>query len=207
MEEWKKTVIKSLKGADYDKVMHSKTYEGITLEPIYRYENIKDLPFTGAMPGAAPFHRGNDPQRKLMEGWKVAQAHSNPDPKALNKELLEALSRGLSMVNLHLKHSDRTDGVSINNVEDFTIILHGIDLKAAPSSSRQTLVILISLPCWKSIAARMASNSKRWKVPSVVIPPGSLPAKALPPCPWMIYGRKYWATSKQERKKRPKCPR
>ncbi|HPI24866.1 MAG TPA: methylmalonyl-CoA mutase family protein [Candidatus Cloacimonadota bacterium] len=132
VEEWKKTVIESLKGADYDKVMHSKTYEGITLEPIYRYENIKDLPFTGAMPGAAPFHRGNDPQRKLMEGWKVAQAHSNPDPKALNKELLEALSRGLSMVNLHLKHSDRTDGVSINNVEDFTIILHGIDLKAAP---------------------------------------------------------------------------
>jgi methylmalonyl-CoA mutase len=131
-EEWKQSVVDTLKGADYDKVMRTKTYEGITLEPIYRHADIKDLPFTDALPGEAPYHRGNDPQRKLKEGWKVAQAYSMADPKALNKELLAALNRGLSMINLSLQHSDMSHGVKIQNAKDLSHILQDIDLKAAP---------------------------------------------------------------------------
>jgi len=131
-EEWKEAVVQTLKGADYDKVMHTKTYEGITLEPIYRFEDIKDLPFSDALPGQSPYHRGNDPVTKLQEGWKVAQAYNNPDLKALNKELLAALNRGLSMINIRLKHSDDPDGVEIKDTKDLSQLLQDIDLSAAP---------------------------------------------------------------------------
>lgn len=131
-DEWKQTVIDTLKGADYDKVMHTKTYEGITLKPIYRQADVKDLPFTDALPGVAPYHRGNDPQRKLKEGWKVAQAYDTKDHRELNKELLADLNRGLSMINLNLDHGDGAGGLSIKTAKELSHILIGIDLKAAP---------------------------------------------------------------------------
>ena len=34
-DEWKAAAIESLKGADFDKKLLTKTYEGITLKPIY----------------------------------------------------------------------------------------------------------------------------------------------------------------------------
>ena len=131
-EEWKQLVIDSLKGADYDKVMHTKTYEGITLKPIYREEDIKDLSFIDAMPGQAPYQRGNDPMMKLHEGWKVAQAYNTEDPKILNKELHAALNRGLSMLNIRLAHTDEPGGLKIRSAKDLSYLLKDIDLKAAP---------------------------------------------------------------------------
>jgi len=131
-EEWKAAVIDSLKGADFDKVMQTKTYEGITLQPIYRIEDIADLPFTDNMPGIAPYLRGNDPKRFLQQGWLIAQSHDEPDHKKLNEEILKELNLGLSAVNIVLKHSDTKRGVSIKTQEELSTVFNGIDLAAAP---------------------------------------------------------------------------
>ncbi len=131
-EEWKQQVTDTLKGADYDKVMKTRTYEGITLEPIYRKEDIAGFGFCESEPGAAPYVRGNDPQKFINEGWKVAQAQVNPDLKALNASLKAELMRGLSMVNLKLKHDDFPGGMVLNSVKDIQSVLDGIDLDAAP---------------------------------------------------------------------------
>ncbi|MDD3104279.1 MAG: methylmalonyl-CoA mutase family protein [Candidatus Cloacimonetes bacterium] len=86
-EDWKQLVIDSLKGADYDKAMKTKTYDGITLQPIYRREDIQDLPFKQSEPGSAPYLRGNDPQQRIDEGWKDLvlftrrEVHSSNDSK------------------------------------------------------------------------------------------------------------------------------
>ena len=131
-EDWKQLVIESLKGADYDKAMKTKTYDGITLEPIYRREDIQDLPFRQSEPGQAPYLRGNDPQKRIDEGWKVAQAQTEADLKKLNTGLKDELMRGLSMVNLKLKHDDDVDGIRIKSAKDLQTALDGIDLIAAP---------------------------------------------------------------------------
>jgi len=131
-EEWKQTVIDSLKGADYDKVMYTKTYEGITLKPIYLEADSKALPFIEALPGEAPYQRGNDPEHYINYGWKVAQAQTNPDLKALNKEILDELSRGLNMVNLLLAHDDYPEGIKIQSAGDLKSILKDVVLAAAP---------------------------------------------------------------------------
>jgi len=131
-DEWKKTVVDSLKGVDYDKALKTRTYEGITLEPIYRREDIKDLNFIKSEPGQAPYVRGNDPRKYIAEGWKVAQAQTNPDLKVLNAILKDELMRGLAMVNLKLKHADCPTGIELRSVKDLRVALEGIDLKAAP---------------------------------------------------------------------------
>lgn len=131
-EEWRQAVIDSLKGADFDKVMHTKTYEGITLKPIYRKEDIAALPFTDNMPGLAPYLRGNDPKRFLEQGWLIAQSHDEPDHKKLNAEIINELNVGLTAVNMVLKHADSERGVTIKNMDELATVLDGIDLAAAP---------------------------------------------------------------------------
>lgn len=131
-EEWRAAVIDSLKGADFDKVMKTKTYEGITLQPIYRKEDIQGLTFTNSMPGIAPYLRGNDPKRFLEQGWLIAQSHDEPDSTKLNSEILQELNLGLTAVNIELKHVDSKRGVSIKSMDDLRKVLDGIDLTAAP---------------------------------------------------------------------------
>lgn len=138
-EEWRSAVADTLKGADYDKVMHTKTYEGITLKPIYRREDLAGLSFTDALPGAAPYNRGNDPAKYIASGWKVAQGQKNPDLKALNSQILAELQRGLSMINLYLAHADEPEGIKLNNSQDFAQALAGIDLAAAPLMAKLDL--------------------------------------------------------------------
>ncbi|MDY0151336.1 MAG: methylmalonyl-CoA mutase family protein [Candidatus Cloacimonas sp.] len=131
-DEWLQAVKDSLKGADFDKVMKTKTYEGITLQPIYRKEDIADLPFTDNLPGQSPYLRRNDPQKFLAEGWLVAQSHDEADLKLLNEQLLSELSCGLTAVNISLKHADTKRGVVLNSIEDFRIAFKNVDFKAAP---------------------------------------------------------------------------
>jgi len=131
-DEWLKAVEDTLKGADFNKVMRTKTYEGITLQPIYRKEDIADLNFTKSLPGSAPYVRGNNPDRFLDEAWLIAQSYNEPDLKKLNAMLLRDLQLGLSAVNLSLKHTDTKTGVSLKSIEDLRTALDGVDLKAAP---------------------------------------------------------------------------
>ncbi|HPD67972.1 MAG TPA: hypothetical protein PLI27_07865, partial [Ignavibacteriales bacterium] len=42
-EEWKAVVEKDLKGVPFEKKLLTKTYEGITLQPIYTRQDIENL--------------------------------------------------------------------------------------------------------------------------------------------------------------------
>lgn len=129
LEEWKELVQDSLKGGDFDKIMHTKTYEGIVLKPIYTKEDVEGLGFAKSMPGAAPFVRGNDPEGFLAEGWLVAQKQTEKDLKKLNAILIEELNRGLNMINLGRLSPT---GIKLTSAKDFAKALEGIELKAAP---------------------------------------------------------------------------
>lgn len=131
-EEWLQAVQAGLKGADFDKVLKTKTTEGITLQPIYRQEDIAGIPFTGSQPGSSPFVRGNNPLRFLTEGWLIAQNHTETDLKELNKILLKELNQGLTAVNITLSNFSSAEGVKIRNLADWETILDGIYLNSAP---------------------------------------------------------------------------
>ncbi len=142
-EDWIKAVEATLKGASFDKVMHSPTYEGITLKPIYRKEDIRDLPHLDSIPGSSPYVRGNDPLRYLSEGWLIAQAQKHHDPERLNQILLDELNNGLTTVNLYVSDDcvnarspvspDRiAQGLNLCTLEEMEILLKGVRLEVVP---------------------------------------------------------------------------
>lgn len=130
--EWLQVVKDGLKGTDFDKAMKTVTNEGITLQPIYRKEDIEKLSFPESQPGNTPFVRGNDPIRFLTEGWLVAQNHTESDLKLLNTILLKELNQGLTAVNISLSSNYPYTGVKIHNITEWETLLQDIDIKAAP---------------------------------------------------------------------------
>ena len=60
-EEWRRAVDKAIKGASFEKRLITKTYEEIDLQPMYRREDIANLPHLDSLPGCAPYLRGATP--------------------------------------------------------------------------------------------------------------------------------------------------
>ncbi|WP_024508825.1 methylmalonyl-CoA mutase family protein [Bradyrhizobium sp. ARR65] len=76
-EDWRKLVDDALKGASFEKLV-SKTYDGLTIEPIYT--RAKNATLVGARPAAMP--------------WEVMQRIDHPDPIKANKIALHELENG-----------------------------------------------------------------------------------------------------------------
>lgn len=145
-EEWVKEVEAGLKGAVFTKATQTKTYEGITLKPIYRRQDIADLEFVHTQPGESPYQRGNDAKMFVQEGWKIAQAQRNSKLDELNAQLLSELNRGLNVVNLCLAHDDDPRSIRLESVTDLKTALKDIDLEAVELFAQQDVTDTPLLP-------------------------------------------------------------
>jgi methylmalonyl-CoA mutase len=128
-EQWLKLVEGVLKGADFEKRLVSRTYDGLRIEPLY--PKAEDVALVGrAEPGR----------------WGVVQRVDHPDPAVANEFALENLeggADGLALV-LHGAPSARGFGVKIGSVEDLDRTLQNVMLdlvalrvESAPSGGRQ----------------------------------------------------------------------
>ena len=120
-EEWKAEAIASLKGADFDKKLFTKTYEGITLKPIY---TKADFPGDEQFPGQGDYLRGTDPAGYMNGAWAVAQEISACCAKSANEKLREEIKRGGTGLNVNIARC----GLDINTAEDMQTLFDGIDL-------------------------------------------------------------------------------
>lgn len=140
-EQWREEVVRLLKGAPFEKKMLAATYEGITLQPIYTADDVKDLPFQDSLPGEWPYLRGTEPLGKRVAGWLVAQELPFPDAKAFNEAVRHDLERGQNCVNLVLDAASRhgldpdqaeaaqvgQGGLSFSTYADAVQALEGVD--------------------------------------------------------------------------------
>ncbi len=138
--EWREAVDKLLKGKPYEKIMLTHTYEGITLDPMYRREDGERLAHIRDLPGSGSYVRGTKPEGARVAGWTVAQEITEPTPAMLNTTLLHDLNRGQTGVNIVLDAASRMgldpdmaprgsvgkDGVSLATVQDMQTLLDGI---------------------------------------------------------------------------------
>jgi len=99
-DDWRSAAEKLLKGAPFDKIMRTPTPEGITLEPIYRREDLAGAPAARTMPGADGFTRGAHPAGYCGEPWRIAQEIPAGNPADFNRALLHDLVRGQDAINL-----------------------------------------------------------------------------------------------------------
>ena len=85
-EQWLQLVGAVLKGAPFDRKLVAKTYDGLTIQPLYG-RNAEARPLAGRPPGAA---------------WQILQRVDHPDPAAANAEALHDLENGATGLSLVL---------------------------------------------------------------------------------------------------------
>ena len=86
-QEWREAAVALLKGAPFEKKLVTKTYEGITLQPIYMEQDIKRLDVGLNFPGFAPYVRGTAVSGYKVCTWNAAQQCRDALPQQLNAAL------------------------------------------------------------------------------------------------------------------------
>ncbi len=77
-QQWRKLVDGVLKGAPFERRLVAKTYDGLTINPLYA-RAADAVPVAGRTPGAP---------------WAIMQRVDHPDPPAANAEALHDLENG-----------------------------------------------------------------------------------------------------------------
>lgn len=143
-DQWKEEVVKALKGGDFDKKMFTKTYEGITLQPIYTPAQHGGNIRTGVYPGAGQFLRGTKSSGYIKESWGVSQYVDESLPKEANLASLYEIIKGGTIHNIRLDEATRHNqdvqtgadvgvgGTSLSTLQDCSQLIERFHIKENP---------------------------------------------------------------------------
>lgn len=101
-DDWMKLVDKVLKGADFEKKLVSRTYDGIRIEPLYAKADGK-VPLAGRAPGAP---------------WTILQRVDHPDAIEANRLALTDLENGATGLSLIFKGAPQAFGFGLADTAD-----------------------------------------------------------------------------------------
>jgi methylmalonyl-CoA mutase len=174
--DWQHLVEAELKGAPFEKRMFTRTYEGITLKPLYRREDLANLPQAGSWPGFAPFMRGATASGYVGRPWAVSQEIVCRSTSDFNNAARNSLDRGLNALNMVLDQATRNGhdpdwaqpgevglgGLSIATVNDLDHALEGVDLE-------KTSLFVRSGASALPFAALLAALARKRKKTSTVL--------------------------------------
>ena len=177
-EEWKAACEALLKGAPFEKKMFTKTYEGITFDPMYTRKHTEDILPKGIMPGMGDYLRGVDAAGYIGKPWGIAQACDETLPAENNELLRHEHDKGATIYHIVLDTASRTGvdarqaetvgdtGTSVTTVEDMHVLLTGLDLAKFPlyvyaGANAVPLLALVA-------AARRASGEDMAEVRGIV---------------------------------------
>lgn len=127
---WRAAIEKVLKGADFEKLLVSRTDDGLDIQPLY-HPAFGVVESDGA-PGAFPFVRGTGEKR-----WTIEQRVDHPDPAGANATLLRDLERGVEALKLKIANPARADagsGIVLGGAADLERLLEGVFTEMAPVS-------------------------------------------------------------------------
>ena len=143
-EEWKQACIDLLKGAPFEKKMYTKTYEGITFEPMYFRATTEDILPKNSFPGMDNFLRGARVNGYVNQPWGIAQSCDETMPDENNALLQHEIDKGSTICNVKLdsatlnakcvRDAEKVGdiGVSLATVGDVETLLKGLKLDKFP---------------------------------------------------------------------------
>jgi len=120
-EQWEEKIQQDLKGADYEKKLVWKPFEGLKVRPYYRMEDLEQIAHMGSLPGSFPFIRGN---HATSNNWELRQIIEAAKPAEANKRALEAIARGAEAITFNMG--------PISYQAEMDVLLKGIDLTKTP---------------------------------------------------------------------------
>jgi methylmalonyl-CoA mutase len=143
--QWRAAVEADLQGAPFDKKLVTRTFEGISLQPLYTRIDSAGLTQVNAKPGSAPFTRGYSSSGYTAGAWEFSQEIGGSRAVDFNCALLSDLMRGQNSVALLPDRASRNgqdpdsapasvgvEGVSIADFADLAVALKDVDLSALP---------------------------------------------------------------------------
>jgi len=101
-EEWNNACEALLKGAPFEKKMYTKTYEGITFDPMYFRKDTEDILPKESFPGMGDFLRGANINGYIQKPWAIAQACDEILPEENNALLREEIKKGSTIYHIRL---------------------------------------------------------------------------------------------------------
>lgn len=116
--EWMDRIITDLKGADFNKKLVWKTYEGFNVMPFYRREDIENLDHIKNLPGDFPYVRG---AKTKDNRWLIRQNIEVDDWGESNKKALEILIKGVDSLGFVILDPET---VSQKNIETLLRDIH-----------------------------------------------------------------------------------
>ena len=144
--DWRALAEAELKGQPFEKKLLTKTYEGLTLQPLYTEEDRISLSAFNSLPGFYPYIRGKEVTGGTHRPWKIFHDFTAMGPVEFNRQARSALQRGLDGLVISIdddtlegRDSDTvpTDiaahhGLPISTKEDLRVLLDGVDLGSTP---------------------------------------------------------------------------
>src|ERR1041385_5490030 len=114
-EQWLKLVDGVLKGASFDKRLVARTYDGLTVQPLYA-RAADERPVAARAPGTP---------------WTVMQRVDHPDPAAANEQALHDLENGATGLTIVCQGSINANGYGLDSsLETLERVFDGIYLDA-----------------------------------------------------------------------------
>ena len=135
-DAWLKLVDKILNGVPFDKKLVSRTYDGLTIQPLYTIADWNGDADPSGFPGSAPYVRGSSALGTLG-GWDIRQLQQHPDPDVANRQILEDLERGVTSIALKIDPTGES-GVCVRTLAELERTLVGVLLDLAPVALEPT---------------------------------------------------------------------
>ncbi|MFC2086788.1 methylmalonyl-CoA mutase family protein [Bacteroidota bacterium] len=101
-KSWENKIKEGFKGDDYSKKLIWDTFEGFSVKPFYRSEDLENINFLNISPGKYPFVRGNKTE---SNNWLIRQNFRVRNLKKTNSQILHALMNGCDSIGIYCNDS------------------------------------------------------------------------------------------------------
>jgi methylmalonyl-CoA mutase len=168
-DRWRKLTEAALKGADFDKKLVSRTYDGLRIEPLYpRAANAK--PVAG---------------RKASKPWTVMQRIDHPDPAAANAQILDDLENGATGLTLVFGGSLNANGFGLPATpEVIARALKDVELDAITFDFNLSAATRDAVQHFAALVKARKFDPTKVDMRASLNPIGGFAANGVAPMPW-----------------------
>ena len=167
-ERWRKLTETALKGADFDKKLVSRTYDGLRVEPLYARA-------AGAKPVAG----------RPAQPWTVMQRIDHPDPAAANAQILDDLENGATGLTLVFAGSLNANGFGLPATPDaIARTLKDVELDAITFDFNLSSATRDAVSHFAALIKTLNFDPAKVDMRASLNPIGGFAASGVAPRPW-----------------------
>jgi methylmalonyl-CoA mutase len=137
--EWMDKIKTDLKGADFNKRLVWRPYEGFEVKPFYRMEDVENLMYINTLPGEFPYLRGT---KIRNNNWLVRQDIEVTNYSVANRKALAILMKGIDSLGFIITDAESIDKNNFDLLLE-RIFLGGVEINISSDGKAKEILDLI----------------------------------------------------------------